>query len=167
MKKLIPALLAIASLVGCGASYKVKETLPFTEPLGKFKSVQVVVSTDEPEGQDAVEPFRSALLGKLANKALFSSLTTAADPGAAELKIAVKLSGFHAVNTTSQAFFGTMAGTGKLTASVVVVEIKSDEEIGGFTVAGKSASGTAYSASTEGGINAAADGVVESLAKQK
>ncbi len=159
------SIVLLAILSGC-ASVKSTEIVPVSPKLREFKAVQVLVTAEEPGAERAVSYFRSAIISELLKRDLFVTIVKAEEPGAAEVRLAVALSGFRGVDPAARAFLGAAAGRPKLTASVTLTDLKTTEDLGAFFIYGKTAV-HANAGTSNDVIDSVAIGVAEYLAGRR
>lgn len=159
--------LVLVVLAGCGGGYNMKESTPLEAKLGAYKSAHVQTSSGDADSSEAVEPFKSKLFGELTNRGVFTNYSTGADPGAAEVRVSVILTGLKTVGATERAMFGAMAGKARLTAAVTVTDLKTNQELGSFSVSGKSSGGSIAAGGTSEAIDNTALGVAVFLEHHK
>lgn len=159
--------LAIAFTVGCGGGYKVSESKALEAKLGVFRSAQLEASSGDAETHEAVEPFKTKLFGELTSRGVFTNYSTGLDAGDSEIRLSVVLTGLKTVSATERAMFGGMAGKARLTAAVTLTHLKTNQELGAFTITGKSSGGSVAAGGTSEAIDMTAIGVAEFLEKHK
>ncbi len=158
MKKLTTVAVLMLSAMGC-SSAKITESNHVSTKLRDLKTVQLLITVDQAETQPAVRYFRSCLITELCKREMFVKFIESNEPGASDVRMSIALSGLRTTSNLELAAFGECAGRARLTATVTLTDLKSREDIGTFTVHGKSG---CYE-TTYGGIEATAKGLADHL----
>lgn len=159
-------LLALLGLVSCSPPLTVTEVSPVSPKLREFKAVQILVTVQETSAERTVGYFRSCLISELCKREIFVTYVTKDDPGPAEVKMAIVLSGFRGVSEGARALVGGAAGKAKLTAVVNLADLRSGEDLGAFSVHGKT-SINADAGTTSDIVESVAIGVAEVLRRKR
>jgi hypothetical protein len=129
--------------------------------LGKYRTVFVEVSTQDPEQYEGVETLKSALMGRLAMLSCFDTFVTGVDPRSAELKISAILIGAVGVSSTERVLLGGLAEKPRVTAEVRLVDLRSGALVGQFKVEGTTSGGSATGRTTPVAFENAGAGIAE------
>ena len=165
--KLALIVAVLCGSIGCAGGHKIKETSPLEGKLGAYSVVQIAAkSSDEDAGED-LGSFRSALVAKLTERDLFKGYVTHEEPGAADLRLAVTLTGIRRVSETTRFLVGGMAGKAKLFADVELIEIGTGRTLGSFKIEGKSSGGTVAAGTTPEAVVNAANGIAQYIADHR
>lgn len=158
--------LAVLLLSGRASGSHVSESIP-AEGLGKYKTVIVEVSTDDPENEEAIGQLKSAIVGKMAALSCFENYVTGADPRKADLKLQAKVTGVRHVSSAGRFFFGGFAGKARVYAEIQLIEVATGKTIGAFSIEGKSSGGSVVAGTTPQAFEKTGEGVAEYINAHK
>jgi hypothetical protein len=153
-------------LAGCAAGSTIQETQP-AQGLGKYKSVFIEVTTDDPENIEAVGQLKSSLTGRLAVRTCFENCVTGPDPGNADLRLSASVTGIRGVSNVGRVLFGAMAGRAVVRADIRLTDVKSGEVVAVFSIEGKSSGGWVGAGTTSQALDKTAEGVAQYIYEHK
>jgi hypothetical protein len=159
----LPIALALA-LAGCfpGAEEGSRvQASQVPQGLGRYRTVFVEVSTQDPQQYEGVETLKSALMGRLATLSCFDTFVTGVDPRSAELRISAVLIGAVGVSSTERVLFGGFADKPRVTVEVRLVDLGSGALVGRFKVEGTISGGTPTGYTTPEAFENAGAGIAE------
>ncbi len=134
--------LALAGCAGGAEESSWVQESKIPQGLGRYRTVLVDVSTQDPAQYEGVESLKSALLGRLATLVCFDSTVTGVEARSAELRISAVLTGAEGVSSTERVILGGLAGKPRVTAEVRLVDLRSGTLVGQFKVEGTTSGGS-------------------------
>lgn len=147
-------------LLACASGGTTVAAAPVEAKLSKYKTLIVNTSSNVPNADTELVQLENLLVGKLRQSGSFAKVTTDTDVKQG-VRLDAKIVALREVSTAKRVMLGALAGRGRISVAVELVDVATGKKLGSFQSEGKTSGGTVFAGTTDQAIERVAEQIVD------